>query len=156
MRTSPPSETPSPITTCGPKRTPSPIRTSSPRTSPGARSDGGILRAPRRVEPLLERGEHPHDAQARCAVRARGQPVADALDEVLALELQRLAIGNPGAPDVARARDVLAVGGDVLVEALVVDRDLALEVHVVEGGHPAGADDREPALLVRIEPRQVQ
>ena len=44
----------------------------------------------------------------------------------------------------------------LLVEALVVDRDLALERHVVERRHPGLADDREAALLVRVQPREVQ
>ena len=57
--------------------------------------------------------------------------------------------------DVAGARDVLAVGRVVLVEALVVDVELPLELHVVEGRHPARPDHREAALLVRVEPGQV-
>ena len=63
---------------------------------------------------------------------------------------------NPRAADVARAGDVLAVGLGVLVEALVVDGDLALELHVVERRHPLGADDRERARLVRVQPGHVQ
>ena len=64
--------------------------------------------------------------------------------------------GIAGRVDVAAAGDVLAVAAGVLVEALVVDRDLALERHVVEGRHPLRADDREAPLLVRVEPGQVQ
>ena len=64
--------------------------------------------------------------------------------------------GQPRAPDVARAGDVLAVGLGALVEALVVDGDLALERHVVERRHALRADDREAALLVRVQPREVQ
>ena len=60
-----------------------------------------------------------------------------------------------GRVGVARARDVLAVRRVVLVEALVVDGQLALELHVVERRHPLRADHREAALLVRVEPRQV-
>ena len=41
------------------------------------------------------------------------------------------------------------------VEALVVDGQLALEIHVVERRHPLRADDREAPLLVRVEPGQV-
>ena len=40
----------------------------------------------------------------------------------------------------------------VLVEALVVDGELPLQLHVVERGHPPGADHREAALLVRVQP----
>ena len=65
-------------------------------------------------------------------------------------------VGDPRREDVAAARDVLAVAARVLVEALVVDGQLALELHVVEGRHPPRADDREAPLLVRIEPRQMQ
>ena len=61
-----------------------------------------------------------------------------------------------GREDLAAAGDVLAVAVGVLVEALVVDRHLALERHVVEGRHPTRADDREPPLLVRVEPAEVQ
>ena len=94
--------------------------------------------------------------QAALAVRARRLAVAHALDEVPALQPQRLIVGHHRAPDVARSRDVLAVVAVVLLEALVVDGQLALERHVVEGRHPARADDREAPLLVRVEPRQVQ
>ena len=51
-----------------------------------------------------------------------GRPSRDALDEVAALDPQRLLVRDPRAVDVARARDVLAVRREVLVEALVVDR----------------------------------
>ncbi len=64
--------------------------------------------------------------------------------------------GMRGRVDVARAGDVLAPRADVLVEALVVDGQLALDLHVVERGHALGADDRQAALLVGVEPRQVQ
>src|SRR6185295_5668055 len=96
---------------------------------------GSLMRAslpPGRVQVLLERRKHPDHPQARRAVRTRRRPGADALDEMLALDPQRLAVGDPRAVDVARAGDVLAVGVRVLVEALVVDGDLALELHVVE------------------------
>ena len=39
--------------------------------------------------------------------------------------------------------------------ALVVDRDLAVGVDVVEDGHPLGADDGQHAPLVRVEPGDV-
>src|SRR3954454_19683335 len=144
------------MTTWAPIWIPSPSRTPSPSSRAGARSEGCTLRPPRRVEALLQPFEHPHHAQAALAVGERRAALAHALDEVLALDPQRLAVRDPRAPDVPRAGDVLAVGGGVLVEPLVVDGDLALEVHVVERRHPAGADDREAALLVRVEPGQVQ
>ena len=59
-----------------------------------------------------------------------------ALDEVLALDAQRLDVGDPRREDVPAAGDVLAVAAGVLVKALVVDGQLALELHVVEGRHP--------------------
>src|SRR3954453_22997686 len=144
------------ITTCAPICTPSPSRTPSPRSRPGGRSEGCTLRPSGRGEALLQALEHAHDAQPALAVGERGAAFAHALDEVLALDPQRLAVRDPRAPHVARAGDVLAVGRGVLVEPLVVDGDLALEVHVVERRHPARADDREAPLLVRVEPRQVQ
>src|SRR6185436_18730732 len=110
---------------------------------------GCTLLPPGRVQPPLEAFEDAHDTQPAGAVGERLPPLADALDEVLALDPQRLAVGDLRAPDVPRPRDVLAVGAGVLVEALVVDRDLALDVHVVEGRHPLRADDREAPLLVR-------
>src|SRR5207302_411575 len=67
----------------------------------------------------------------------------------------RLLAGDARAPYVARPGDVLAERRVVLVEALVVDGDLALELHVVEGGHPLGAHHGQPALLVRVKPGQV-
>src|SRR4051795_6957033 len=144
------------MTTWAPIWTPSPRRTPSPSSRPGARSEGRTLGPSRRVEALLQPLQDPHHAQPALAVRERRAALAHALDEVLALDPQRLAVGDPRAPDVPRAGDVLTVGGRVLVEALVVDGDLALEVHVVEGRHPAGAHDREPPLLVRIQPGEME
>src|SRR4051812_16249867 len=80
---------------------------------------------PCRVQVPLQSGQDPHDPQPCRPVGARGLTVADALDEVLALDPQRLAVRDPGAVDVSRPGDVLAVGVRVLVEALVVDGDLA-------------------------------
>src|SRR3954447_4572432 len=144
------------ITTCAPICTPSPSRTPSPRSRPGARSEGCTLRPSGRVEALLQALEHAHDAQPALAVGERSAALAHAFDEVLALDPQRLAVRDPRAPDVARAGDVLAVGVGVLVKALVVDGDLALELHVVEGGHPPGPHDGEAARLVGVQPGQVQ
>src|SRR4051812_4370297 len=118
------------------------------------------MRASRRSSVLfqarLQGGEHADHPQARTPVRARRAAFTDAVDEVLALDPERLAVRDAWAANVARAGDVLAVGARVLIEALVIDGDLALKLHVVEGRHPAGADDGEAARLVRIEPRQVQ
>ena len=75
---------------------------------------------------------------------------------MLALEPQRLAVGDVRREDVAASRYVLAIGARVLVEALVVQRELALDDHVIKGRHALGANDREAALLVGVKPRQVQ
>src|SRR2546430_1594153 len=63
--------------------------------------------------------------------------------------------GTPGGCVLPRGVFVLAVTAGVLVETLVVDRELALDRHVVEGCHPARADHRETTLLVRVKPGQV-
>ncbi len=64
---------------------------------PGHESEEEPFRGPARAPPgpsSLERAlqplEHPHDAQPAVAVRARRGAGADALDEVLALDPQRL------------------------------------------------------------------
>src|SRR5215210_17930 len=88
------------MTTCMPICTPSPSRTRSPRISPGARSEGGTLLPPRRVEPRLEPFEHAHDPEPALAVGERRAALAHALDEVLALDPQGLAVRDPRAPDV--------------------------------------------------------
>src|SRR4051794_9166680 len=166
-----PMRVPSSKTTFGPNSTPSPRWTSSPMQSARALfagrsiplpprrflcADAGHAGPPGLVERLLQPLEDAHDAQAALAVRQRPAALAHARDEVLALQPQRLVVRHPRRPDVARARDVLAVGVGLLVEALVVDGDLALRVHVVERRHALGADDREAPLLVRVQPRQVQ
>ena len=57
-----------------------------------------------------------------------------------------------------RTLDVLAVGVGArrARDALVVDRDLAVGLHVVEDDHLLRADDRQLAHLVRVEPAQVE
>src|SRR5215211_9098886 len=142
------------MTTLPPISTSSGSSTSSPTSSPGAQSDSCSTRA--LLERALQRLEHAHHPQARLGAGARLGAVPDAVDEVPALDQERLLVRDAGAVDVPGARDVLTVGGEVLVEALVVDGDLALDLHVVERGHALGADDREAALLVRVEPAQVQ
>ena len=63
----------------------------------------------------------------------------------MALEPQRLVVRDLGAEDVARARLPLAVGRGRLPRALLVDRHLALELHVVEDDHLLPADDGDLA-----------
>ena len=79
----------------------------------------------------------------------------DEPEEVAALELQRLVVRDPRAVLRARARLPLAVALRRLPRGLLVDRDLVLELHVVEDDHLVAADDGHPAHLVRVEPRQV-
>src|SRR4051794_23058068 len=113
-----PSTTPEWITTFPPSTTSSGSETPSPSSSPGARSDGCSTRA--LLERALKRVEHPHDPQPRGAVGARARPRHHALDEVPALDRERLLVRDARAAHVAGALDVLAVGGEVLIEALVV------------------------------------
>src|SRR4051794_5608238 len=134
------------MTTFAPISTSCGSTTSSSMTSPGARSDGRSTRVLHKR--LLQTLEHAHYAQTAAAVRERRLALADALGEVPALDAQRFLVRHPRAPDVARAGDVLAVGAVGLVEALVVDDELLLHLHVVEGRHLVGAHDREAALLV--------
>src|SRR5467141_1733795 len=129
------------MTTNPPRRTSSPTCTPSPMTgAPGPSGAADMrLRAPGRLERVLQRLQYAHHPQAALAVGARRRAVAHARDEVLALGAQRLGVGDAGAPGVARPRDVLAVGAGALVEALVVHRHLAFELHVVERRHAPGA-----------------
>ena len=83
----------------------------------------------------------------------------DRVDELLALEPQRLVVRDPRDRDVAEAHaHVLAVGVGARRArgALVVDRDLAVGLHVVEDDHLLRADDGQLAHLVRVEPAQVE
>src|SRR3954449_8234602 len=124
-----PSAVPAWITTLAPITASEGSSTPSPISSPGARSDCRSTRA--LLERALQRLQHAHDAQSALTVGAGARTRPHALDEVLALDAQRLLVRDLRAPRAARARDVLAVGGEVLVEALVVNRDLPLELHVV-------------------------
>src|SRR3954449_550373 len=142
------------MTTFAPISTSSGSSTPSPSSSPGARSDRWSTRTP--VERLLEALQHAHYAQPAASIGHRGLAVAHAVSEVAALDPQRLFVRHTRAPDVTGARDVLAKRAVVLVEALVVDDQLLLELHVVEGRHLVRTDDGEAALLVRVEPGQVQ
>src|SRR5438034_9029807 len=75
--------------------------------------------------------------------------------EVPALELERLGVRELGAERVAGPGAPLAVRAAGLLRSLVVDRDLVLELHVVEDRHLVAAHDREAPHLVRVEPGQV-
>src|SRR6476661_4427494 len=86
IRVPSPSTAPSPITANGPRTTPAPSDTPSPTNA----SAGDTLLPPRRVQRLLQRLQHPDHAQARRPVGARRGTRAQALDEVRALESQRL------------------------------------------------------------------
>src|SRR5205085_2078643 len=57
---------------------------------------------------------------------------------------------------ITRSGDILAPRAGILVEALVIQRQLALYQHVVERGHAAIAHDRHAPLLVGVKPGQVQ
>src|SRR5438105_4506474 len=129
-----------------------------PATNAPAEISGGTDPASLRggVERLLQAFEHPHDAQPAFAVGSRPATLDDALHEVLALDAQRLDVGNRRRDDPTATGYVLPVAERVLVETLVVDRDLPLERHGVERRHTAPSDDREPPLLGRLEPGQMQ
>jgi hypothetical protein len=80
----------------------------------------------------------------------------DALHELRALDPERLDVRDRRGEDVPGPGDVLAGARGVLVEALVEDLKLALDRHVIGRGHPARAHHCEAALLVWIEPAQMQ
>src|SRR5215210_2286748 len=125
--------TPSWMTTFAPSSRSTGSEALGPTINPGARSEGCSTRAP--VEALLQGLQHPHHAQPAARARAWLLSVAHAGEEMAALDPQRLLVGDVRAHHVARARDVLPVGLEVLVEALVVDLDLLAGGHVVEGRH---------------------
>src|SRR3954451_16439569 len=106
-----PSATSAWITTFPPSTASSGTTTPSPTSSPGARSDGCSTR--RLLERPLQRLQHAHHAQSAHAVRARPLARADAVDEMPALDPQRLLVRDARAERLARARDVLAVRGEV-------------------------------------------
>src|SRR4051812_1173115 len=153
IRTRSPITVPPWITTLPPISTLSGTRAPSPSSRPGARSDGRSTRG--LLKRLLEGLEHPHHSQSRLRPGAGGGPVADALHEVAGLDPEGLLVRDPRAVHVAGPGDVLAVGGEVLVEPLVVHGHLALHGHIVEGGHPLRAHDSQAPLLVGVEPGQV-
>jgi hypothetical protein len=79
----------------------------------------------------------------------------DEVQEVLALEAERFEQRHLRAVDVTRARPPFAVRRSRLLRCLVVHRDLALGLHVVEDRHLVAADDGDAADLVWVEPRKV-
>src|SRR4051794_40992903 len=135
-RRRPPCSSPRPSPTRSARAIRCPVRRRSRRSSPRRH-------APRAIQLVLQALEHAHHPQPAGAVRARDHAVAHAGDEVLALQAQRLGVVDARGVDVAGAGDVLAVALGGRVKALVVDRELALDLHVVEGRHPLGAHDRE-------------
>src|SRR5579884_1032778 len=141
--------------------TPSPSWARAETNAPGATSAAiarpdGALRLLGALERLLEGLEHPDHPQPALGPGTRLLAVQDAVHEVLALQAQRLDVRYGRGDHPATAGDVLAVVAGVLVEALVVDGQLSLQRHVVEGGHPARAHHGEAAFLVGVEPAQVQ
>ena len=75
---------------------------------------------------------------------------------MLHLEPEGLVVRDLRAEDVAGAGAPFAVGLCGLLGGLLIDRDLALELHVVEDRHLVAADDRQLAHLVRVEPGEVE
>src|SRR6266540_6590018 len=86
---------------------------------------------------LLER---PHDRQPVGGDAIAVSVPAHELEEVLALEPQRLVVRDLRAPDVPRASPPLPIAVRRLLGRLLVDGHLALELHVVEDDHLLLAD----------------
>src|SRR4051812_3454739 len=138
---------------CLPTTAYSSTRTPSPRTVPSwTTAVGWTSAATERIGQPLERA-YDHRAVPRdlLAVALAG----DQLQEVLAFQPQRLGGRDLRDEDVAAPRLPLAVGLGALPRRLVLDRHLALQLHVVEDGHPVAPDDGHPTHLVRVEPREV-
>src|SRR5436190_5284419 len=83
--------------------------------------------------------EYPHDGEPVAGLGAVGA-VADEAEEVLHLEAERLVVRDLRAEDVTGARAPLAVGLRGRLRRLLVDGDLALELHVVADGHLVSPD----------------
>src|SRR5712692_8113013 len=112
---------PAPSSTLGP--TIAVLWMSTPRlVMPNSRSDRLLERDARAI--LTKRAvrglEHANDAHAGLAIAARGHTVADALDEVAHLELQRLGQCDARAVDVTRAVATPQLVGRKLGDAVVV------------------------------------
>ena len=162
-----PIEQPSCTTTLAPNSTPSPISTSSPTCRFGPRGSARRRHARAASTDAARRRRASAACASSTSTTARPSrplqrgvaPLADGVDELLALEAQRLVVRDARDRDVAEAHaHVLAVGVGARRQrdALVVDRDLAVGLHVVEHDHLLRADDRQLARLVRVEPGQVQ
>ena len=100
-----------------------------------------------------------HDAQAEPAVGLRHLAVLDAIDEMLALDAQRLGARELRRPHVAgpvadaHLVDLLRVVGEA--DALVVDLDLLARLEVVVDDHLLAAADQDLAHLHRRQPAHV-
>ena len=123
----------------------------------GARAGSSALRRRRPPRASAAAPRAPARRAARWPGPERGSaPVAHALDEVPALDPQRLLVGDLRAHDVARARDVLAVVAEVAGRS-PCRRPSPCARAPCRRTSPSGCepDDREAPLLVRVEPRQV-
>src|SRR3990170_105945 len=127
--------------------------TPSPRIVPGYTVAVGWTSAD--IQRRREHVERTHDAGAVgrhfLAIALPG----DEPQELDALELERLVARDPRAEDVARPRLPLAVAVGRTPRRLLVDGDLALELHVVEDDHLLGSDHGDLSHLVRVEPGEV-
>src|SRR5262245_14026454 len=140
-------------TGCFPTTAYSSTRTPSPSTVPGWTTAVGWISADTEgVGQPLQRPHH-HRAVARHLLAVA--VAVDEAEEVLALEPERLGRGDLRDEDVAAPRLPLAVGLGAFPRRLVVDRHLAIELHVVEHRHLVPADHSQPPHLVRVEPREV-
>ena len=113
--------------------------------------------APHRVRGRLD---YLDDAQSEIAVGLRGFRMVDAVDEMLAFDVQRLGTVQLGRPHVARAvadphlLDLRRIVRET--HALVVDLDLLAGLEVVVHDHLLAAADQDAAHLDRREPAHVE
>src|SRR5438105_1417106 len=152
-----PTTQPAPRSTFGP--TIAVLWTSSPMlVTPGSRSDRLLERdsRARRLQRPVSRLEHAHDPHSGLAIAPRRLAVADALDEVPDLELQRFGHRHPRAVDVAGAVAPAKLVRGQLGDAMVVDLHLLRRMPVVVDGHPLVPDDGHRPELARREPRKVR
>src|SRR5581483_1063089 len=128
-------------------------RTPSSSTVPGCTVAVGWTSAA--IERCGQPVERAHDAGTVLRDLAAVAVAAHQPEELLALELERLVRRDLRDVDVAGARLPLSVGIGSLPRRLLVERHLALELHVVEDHHLLAADDGDLPHLVRVEPREV-
>jgi len=99
------------------------------------------------------------DLKSLLAVRERADAFADAIEEVLALGLERFLLLDVGDVHVAVMIGVIEFAERVVMRrafnARVVDFDLFNLRDVVVNDHALAADDRDLARLARIEPAAV-